>query len=174
MYLYIEAIHLESNYSGPYLFQITEINNEIYEKFDFVCKNTKLKFNSKFRAECEDKHQVMNVEYVFKIEKIKYILIDKEQDVLILKKVFGTNFCNYDFIKQIFTEDFLKIHRIYEDNQIQTNFIKFNLENQDQKMLMIYYKGMLDSTLIFDISFNKKRLKILLIIIKKILNIQGH
>lgn len=77
---------------------------------------------------------------------------------MILRKIFGVNFCNYNFIKHIFKKVFLKENNIsIEDCQIPINFKKYDLEIQDQKILMVFYRGNLDSTLIFDVSFDKRK-----------------
>ena len=155
MFVYIEAEYLERNYSGPGLFQLTSISQKLYDELSFICNNTKMKLDVAFTAKCEEDDQEKTVSYCFGVKKIKLTPITDLHDIDILEKYFGSNFCNYDFIQNIFRKNTLESKPKNSEFRNFTHIDKINGE----KFVWISYSGSRDSMPLYDYSFEQEHIK---------------
>lgn len=154
MFVYINATHLERNYSGPDLFQLIEISQELYDKLLFICNETKMKLYVAFTARCDESGQENVVSYNFSVKKIKLTPITDRDDITFLEKYFGSNFCNYDFMQNIFRKSTLTLKPT--DSELRNFAYLDDINESDTKFIWIAYNGNHDNMPIYDYSFDSE------------------
>lgn len=116
--LYISTeYYLYGNYVGPELFQIIYMNTSpLTQKFIELINGGYSGIYLPLDVICEDVNYTKTVAARISLSKIKYVVIDDIGDVEFVIKTFGVNFCNYDFIYNIFNHD--DVYKMYDPEML--------------------------------------------------------